>query len=143
MQAIIPYLNFSGKSEQALLFYQDCFAGEVIALMRFKDVQTDMPIPDELLNNIMHCHFKADQLEFMGSDGMPGEQLKSAGNIELNLNFSDLTEQQRVFEKLSENGAVTMALQDTFWQARFGRVCDQFGINWMLNCPLVSDNIAK
>jgi PhnB protein len=136
MQVIIPYLNFSGKAEQALAFYQHCFEGEVIALMRFSDNQTDMPIPDELLNKVMHCHFKAGELEFMASDGMPGEQLKSAGNIELNLNFSDLAEQQQVFEKLSENGSITMGLQDTFWQARFARVCDQFGINWMLNCPL-------
>ncbi|GDY26889.1 VOC family protein [Agarivorans sp. Toyoura001] len=136
MQTIIPYLNFAGKAEQALDFYQQCFDGEVIALMRFGDTQTDMPIPSELLNNIMHCHFKAGELEFMGSDGMPGEQLKSAGNIELNLNFSDLAHQQAVFNKLSENGDIIMGLQDTFWQARFGRVCDQFAINWMLNCPL-------
>ena len=38
-----------------------------------------------------------------------------------------------LFAALSENGNVTMPLQETFWAARFGMLTDQFGICWMLN----------
>ena len=41
---------------------------------------------------------------------------------------------ETVFNKLMQGGTVTMPLQDTFWNAKFGMVLDKFGINWMLNC---------
>ncbi|WP_026958620.1 VOC family protein [Aliagarivorans taiwanensis] len=137
MQAIIPYLNLAGQAELALAFYQRCFNGDITTMMRFGDNPSDAPIPDELKQKVMHAHFKAGQLEFMASDGMPGEELQPhAGSIELNLNFNDLAEQQKVFDALAENGQVIHPLQDTFWGARFGRISDQYGISWMLNCQL-------
>jgi PhnB protein len=39
---------------------------------------------------------------------------------------------------LSEDGAVSMPLQKTFWAERFGMVVDQFGTPWMLNCGAAS-----
>ena len=33
------------------------------------------------------------------------------------------------FAKLSQNGQVTMLMQDTFWGSYFGSLTDQFGIN--------------
>ncbi|MGO9472796.1 MAG: VOC family protein, partial [Rhodomicrobium sp.] len=35
---------------------------------------------------------------------------------------------------LAEGGHVRMALDKTFWAARFGMVADRFGIPWMINC---------
>ena len=44
-------------------------------------------------------------------------------------------EQAEVYYKaLSEGGAVTMPLQETFWAKRFGMCTDRFGIPWMVNC---------
>ena len=63
------------------------------------------------------------------------EQPSNSINIALNINFTDLDEQQDCFEKLSENGKVLMPLADTFWGSRFGKLQDQFGIQWLLNCP--------
>lgn len=37
---------------------------------------------------------------------------------------------------MSEGGKVSMPLQDTFWEARFGMLQDKFGVNWMFNCQL-------
>jgi len=37
-------------------------------------------------------------------------------------------------DSLSENGNVTMPLQQTFWASRFGMFTDRFGIPWMINC---------
>jgi PhnB protein len=50
--------------------------------------------------------------------------------------LNSLDEQESIFGKLSDGGAVTMPLQDTFWGARFGMLTDKFGINWMLNCEV-------
>ncbi len=35
---------------------------------------------------------------------------------------------------LAEGGTVRMALQQTFFAARFGMLVDRFGIPWMINC---------
>src|SRR5438445_6720 len=43
-------------------------------------------------------------------------------------------EAERIFKALSENGTVTMPLQQTFWAVRFGMLVDRFGIPWMVNC---------
>ena len=40
----------------------------------------------------------------------------------------------RLFEALTENGTVTMPIQQTFWSVHFGMLIDQFGIPWMVNC---------
>ena len=31
------------------------------------------------------------------------------------------------------NGNIIMPLQDTYWEARFGMLIDQYGITWMFN----------
>ncbi len=37
---------------------------------------------------------------------------------------------------MAEGGTVTMALENTFWGARFGMVKDKFGVHWMFNHEL-------
>ena len=37
------------------------------------------------------------------------------------------------FKGLSEGAQVTMPLADTFWNAYFGMLTDQFGVQWMVN----------
>ena len=39
---------------------------------------------------------------------------------------------------LEQDGKVQMALQKTFWSARFGMLIDRFGIPWMINCEQAS-----
>jgi PhnB protein len=38
-----------------------------------------------------------------------------------------------VFEALSDGGAVTMPLAETFWAPLFGMCVDRFGVPWMVN----------
>jgi PhnB protein len=50
------------------------------------------------------------------------------------LNIEDATEAERIFNSLSQNGAVQMPLQQTFWAMRFDMLVDQFGTPWTVNC---------
>ena len=52
------------------------------------------------------------------------------------IHCESLEEIERLFAALAEKGDVTMALQNTFWGARFGTLTDQFGIRWALNFAL-------
>jgi len=134
VQALTPYLFFSGTCEQALLFYQDCFQGKIESLVRFKE--GPQKIEESYQEKIMHAEFKGKNLHFMASDGRPDQTIHRGDNIQLSIICDNLEEQARLFKKLQQNGEVTMPLQKTFWKAQFGMLKDQFGIHWMLNCPL-------
>ncbi|WGW00741.1 VOC family protein [Vibrio sp. YMD68] len=135
MMQLTPYLFFSGRCAQALDFYHKCFGGVVVSQQRFKDApqQIDGADPDW----IMHAEFEAFGMRIMMSDGVLATE-RSGNNMALALVFDDLGKQEKVFDKLSEGGRVMMPLSDAFWGARFGKVEDQFGVRWILNCELVS-----
>lgn len=69
----------------------------------------------------------------MASDVMPGMAFQQGNNFSMNVNCESLREIESLFTALSENGKITMLLQETFWIARFGMLTDQYGINWMFN----------
>lgn len=134
MYQLTPYLLFAGRCQEALDFYQNCFGGDVTSKQLFKDAPQEIEGADP--NWIMHAEFQAFGMKFMLSDGVFAKEL-SGNNIALSVVLTDLDEQGRLFDKLSEGGHIMMPLADTFWGARFGKVEDKFGIRWMLHCNLV------
>jgi PhnB protein len=42
---------------------------------------------------------------------------------------------EQTFEKLKQDGQVTVELKEQFWGDNFGMLTDKFGIKWMFNCP--------
>jgi PhnB protein len=128
-----PYLTFDNTCRQALEFYKDCFNGEIESMQTAGDSQMAKNADEK--DKIIHAVFKAGSIFFMASDAM-GHPVSKGSNVTLNINFNSVSEQEKVFNKLSSGGNVTMPLQETFWGAKFGMVTDKFGINWMVNCEL-------
>ena len=64
----------------------------------------------------------------------PDQKLDKNPNIHISLNFSDLEEMKAAFNRLSQEGEITMPLEKQFWNATFGQLIDKFGIHWMMNC---------
>jgi PhnB protein len=54
-------------------------------------------------------------------------------NVAICLNTESEEESRRLFEALGQGGTVRMPLEPTFWAPRYGVVCAQFGIEWMVN----------
>ena len=132
MKQLGIYLTFSGNCKDALNFYKNCLNGEIVSMQSFGE--SPMKVDEKDKNLIMHSEFRSDEIKFMASDSMPGHDVKPGNNISLSVNLTDEKEQTEIFQKLSEGGKVTMPLEDTFWNARFGMLTDKYGINWMLNC---------
>ncbi|GGX54446.1 VOC family protein [Saccharospirillum salsuginis] len=131
MNNLMPYLFFNGQCKAALDFYAHAMGGEITALSTFAEMPGETPPGTE--DRIMHATFKAGDIAFMASDSMPDQDIPRSGPVALSLDFTDADEQAAVFHELAEGGEITMALQDTFWGARFGMVTDKFGIQWMLS----------
>jgi PhnB protein len=137
MKTLNPYLHFAGQCRQALTFYESVFNGTVTVRQTYG--QAPQAVSGANPADIMHAEFQAEGIYFMASDGINSPSNTMKDNIMLNITFTDELEQLTVFNALSENGQITMALSKTFWGAKFAMVKDKFGISWMLNHQINRD----
>lgn len=130
MSSLIPYLNFPGTCEEALNFYAEMLNGHILALQHVGDTPT---MPGLSPNHVLHAQFQGPDFLIMASDSGDAADAQPSARISLSLDFKDLDTINSTFEKMAEGGEVTMPLQDTFWNARFGMCRDRFGIHWLFN----------
>jgi PhnB protein len=71
----------------------------------------------------------------MGSDAPPGHFQKQQG-FSVTLHVDDVPAAEKKFNALAEGGSVNMAFAPTFFAKGFGMCVDQFGIPWMVICPM-------
>ena len=128
-----PYLNFNGQCEAAFKFYERCLGGKLEALITHGNSPIADQVPPNWKDMILHARLVVDGQVLMGSDSPPDRYEKPRG-FAVTIGLNDAATAERVFSALSENGSVTMPIQETFWAIRFGMLVDQFGIPWMVNC---------
>ncbi|MDP3963342.1 MAG: VOC family protein [bacterium] len=131
------YLNFAGNTEEAFNFYKSVFGGEFTSLVRFKDMpMSDVSISGEDGNKIMHISLPVgkddvlmatDILESLGQTLVPGN------TINISVHPESKEEADRIFNALSESGAVEMPIADQMWGDYYGSFKDKFGVRWMVN----------
>jgi len=134
MNPLVPYIFFNGNCRDAMNFYKSCFGGDLQAFT-YGDAPPDSGMKDAPKDAIMHSTLIKDSLTIMASD-WPGGAANQGNNISLSIDCGSMSEIETLFKALSQGGKVTQPLADTFWDAHFGMLTDQFGIHWMLNCPL-------
>ncbi len=130
---VSPYLSFNGDCEAAFAFYERHLGATRGAMFLYGGSPMAGEVPAGWQNKIMHGSLTIGQLVLMGGDVGPDRYEKPRG-FSLSLQMKNMSEAERIFHALSQNGAVTIPLERTFWAARFGMVVDQFGIPWMINC---------
>ncbi|NBO70625.1 MAG: VOC family protein [Bacteroidetes bacterium] len=136
------YLNFSGNTEEAFLFYKSVFGGEFgnDGITRFGDMPTmegAPPMSEAVQSMILHVEIAiTGGLILMGTDAPQelGFTVHQGNNVNINLEPDTKTEAERLFDALSEGGTILQPLQEMFWGAYYGHLQDKFGINWMVNC---------
>ena len=128
------YLFFTTMCEPALAFYTRCGLGKVTILVRYGD--NGMPVPTEAMRGkIMHSHFEGPGVNFYASDNHDAEPMRGWAHI---LMMDDRDSTDRLFELLSEGAKVTTPLGIQPWGDYYGKLTDQFGVQWMLNSPIRS-----
>jgi PhnB protein len=131
MKDVMTYLNFDGNCGEAMKFYERCLGGDLY-IMPFSETPCDAPL--DAKGRIAHASvLKNGKPLLMASDTLPGMAFREGNNFSVMLQCESAEEVERLFTAFGEGGEVTMAVQDTFWGARFGMVLDRFGINWMFN----------
>lgn len=128
-----PYLMFDGRCEEAFRFYEKCLPGKIVMMMRYGDSPLRKQTAPELSQKIIHATFAFGEYIFQGADALQQNYCKPQG-FSVMLNVDEVTEADRIFCNLSEQGCVQMPLQESFWAVRFGQFVDRFGIPWTINC---------
>jgi PhnB protein len=136
MAKMNPYLNFDGTAEEAFNFYKSFFGGEFQAVHKMADMPHAEQLPENEKNRIMHLALPIDEhTVLMASDIMPsaGHKLDVGNNVYISLHPQSREEADRLFNGLSADGVVEMAMADMFWGAYFGSFKDKYGVLWMIN----------
>ena len=136
---INPYLTFKGNCEEAFNFYLSVFGGEFRHVGRFNEMPADpnFPVAEVDKEKIMHISLPiSEETVLMGSDVLESNaaNIMMGTNFSVSINLNSETEADRLFNKLSAEGKISMPLNKTFWGSYFGMFTDKFGIQWMINC---------
>jgi PhnB protein len=129
-----PYLFFDGRCEEAIAFYRQTLAAEVVMMLRFKDSpEPPRPgmTPPGSENKIMHARIRVGDTTVLVSDGCCTGDPKFQG-FSLSITVPTEDEAERLFAALGQGGQVQMPITKTFFSPRFGMVADQFGVSWMV-----------
>lgn len=139
MATVNAYITFNGNCEKAFNFYKSVFGGDFMYVGRYKDMPEQSPIAACEANKIMHIALPiSKETILMGSDTCCEKdsdfdsELHFGNNISIYVTADSEKEANSIFEGLSKDGRINMPLQKTFWNAYFGMLIDQFGINWMI-----------
>jgi PhnB protein len=111
---------------------------EIEAMLPYENGGEGMPIPPGYDKKIMHAKISIDGEVIMASDAPPGHFHPPQG-FSVSLQVEDPADAERRFKALTEGGSINMPFGKTFFSKGFGMCVDQFGIPWMVNCPMEED----
>ena len=132
-----PYLSFQGECREAFQTYADIFGGTA-EMTAFSDMPdgTAMELPAEQAGWIMHAHLGLPGgAALMGADMPPQLGGETMAGVSVAVTLPDASAVSRVFDALSPDGEIRMAVGETFFSPAFGLLTDRFGTRWMLMAP--------
>jgi PhnB protein len=130
-----PYLFYDGNCEAAFRYYEKALGGTIEMMMHADQGPPDMKPSPGREKKIMHAKISINGHVLMASDSPP-EHFNKPQGIWVSLTVADPAEAERKFNALCDGGSVHMPFGKTFFSRGFGMGIDQFGIPWMVNCPL-------
>jgi predicted 3-demethylubiquinone-9 3-methyltransferase (glyoxalase superfamily) len=129
LQRIITSLTFQkNDAEEAMNFYVSLFDNsKIIKIQRWEKGGMGKE------GTIMHATFELNGQKFMCSDSPPIHNWDFTPAVSNYVECENEEKMKILFSKLSENGIVTMPLDNYGFSQKFGWVIDKFGVSWQLN----------
>ena len=136
MRSINPWINFNGNAEEAFIFYKSVFGGEFKKLIRFRDLSgSEFQVPDDEANKIMYISLPIGKNNLLIANDVP----QILGSVNENENRSKIfiatenrKEADKIFNALSEEGAIEGSMGDSPWATYAGMLRDKYGIEWII-----------
>ncbi len=132
MQKTTTFLLFVGKqygkAAEAINFYTSLFKNsKIINLARAGGGQGE---PE---GTVQHAVFSLDGQEYMAMESNGDHHFTFTPAMSIFVKCETEEEIDRLYEKLSEGGAVLMELDKYPFSKKFGWVQDRYGVSWQLN----------
>ncbi|MDD9148543.1 MULTISPECIES: VOC family protein [unclassified Sporolactobacillus] len=129
-----PYLMMNGNTEEAIQFYEKALDAKVVFKQTFGEMpgNPNAPLPEAAKKLVSHALVKIGDSDLMFSDNFPGQSSKPGDQITICITVDDKERSGRIFEALSEGGAVKMPLQKTFFSPAYAIVTDRFGVTFQI-----------
>lgn len=128
---IQSYLSFKGECQNAFNYYKSIFGGEIMNRQTYEN--SDLDIPGHYKNKLQHAELKGKGFHIMGYDASPDTPITDGTNIQMSVDLENEEKGKSLFNELANGGKVHTPFQKIAWGAYYGRITDQFGINWMIN----------
>ncbi|UGB28711.1 VOC family protein [Metabacillus sp. B2-18] len=131
---LIPYLVMNGNAAEAIEFYQKALNAQLLFSQSFDEMpeNPEFPLPEEAKKRISHATMQVGETEVMLSDTFPGQPHQSGNQVTICISTDNPQNSREMFEELSNDGVVTMPLQETFFSPAYGSVTDKFGVNFQI-----------
>ena len=121
-QFIIPYIMFKDSLEAAN-YYKEVFDGEIVYVMKGKDMPE---CPKDQLEKTMHLELEFNKNKIYMADGDKAH----GDNMYILLDFEDLDKMTIAYKNMKVGSKVIQELHQTFWGAIFGTIKDKYKITW-------------
>jgi PhnB protein len=135
MTKLNPYLHFKDNAREAMEFYKSVFGGE-LTISTFKEGMGENGPEGPEGDNVMHAMLIiGPEMTIMAADTPPHMEYHPGASIEMSLS-GDTSEEEKLtgyWNKLSEDGTVSVPLDKAPWGDTFGMLTDKFGIGWLVN----------
>ena len=127
-QKITTFLMFDGKAEEAMNYYLSVFdQAEIVSIQRYGANQAGAE------GTVAHATFSLYEQVFMCIDSNVKHDFTFTPSVSLYVACATEEEIDRIFEKLSQGGAVAMPLSAYPFSDKFAWVADKYGVSWQLN----------
>lgn len=130
------WINFNGNAEQAFTFYKSVLGGEIVKIIRFKDIaNSDFKPSEKEENKIMSITLSLGGDSYLIGNDIPefmGKVSENENRSKILINTESKQEADRIFNELSVGGSVEGQMGDSPWGSYFGMFRDKFGIEWMI-----------
>ncbi len=128
---LYTHLNFGGNCEEAFRYYEQHLDGRITMVMRNSDLPPDVPCPPGSPAAVIHARMDVAGVQLIGND-VPPDGFERVRSSYLFLSVDAPEDAERIYEALSEGGAVGMPIQETFFATRFAQLRDRFGTLWTI-----------
>lgn len=135
MAELNPYIHFNGNAEEAFHFYRSVFGGELINLVRYKDL-VGYDVSEEDAERIMFVALpigKGSKLSGADVLRMMGDVTESDNRNKIYISAESREDADRLFNGLSEGGDVELPMSEGPFESYFGLFTDRFGVQWMIS----------
>ena len=136
IKSALPYLTFDGNCDEALSFYEEIFEAKVVEKALASEYNIETKNGEEMIlnailllgENKILVGDKAEQYDGVGT------KIESGGQISIWLEIETEDNLNNICKKLREkNCEFLIDLHETFWNSKYVKIEDNFGIIWELN----------